>query len=262
VSADQSRSAAPRRSLLLPLLFMAISLPTLVGLGIWQWRRLGEKEALLARIEARTKLPAQAVSLKELVASGLSADQLDYTPVTLNGRFLNADEVQIFTNRPDAEAGHLSGVGYDVLTPFAAEGGGVILVNRGFVPDQKRSPGTRPQGQLEGPLTIAGLVRRPERRSFLDAADDPQKGYFAVRDPAAILAAALTGTERSSLGPIVEGYYVDLRAPVPPGGLPEPNETSIAIPNNHLQYALTWWGLALVFLVMFGLFLRSRSRTS
>lgn len=249
-----------QRSLMLPFLMILIALPTLVGLGIWQWQRLGEKQALIARIEARTALPPQELSLKELIASGLSAEQLDYTPVTLRGRFLNADEAQIFTNRPDAAAGEIGGVGYDVMTPFAAEGGGVILVDRGFVPDDRRDPATRAQGQIAAPLSITGLVRRPERRSYLDAADDPQKAYFAVRDPAAILAARLNGLERSALGPIAEGYYVDLRAPVPPGGLPQPNRTSIDIPNNHLQYALTWWGLALVFAAMFGLFLRSRNK--
>lgn len=252
--------AGKRRSLLIPLLMMLIAMPTLIGLGVWQWRRLAEKEALLARIETRTKLPPQEVTLKELLASGLSADQLDYTPIQLSGRFLNEREAHVFTNREEGVGASVGGPGYDILTPFAADGGGVVLVDRGFVPDTRRDAATRAAGQIETTIVLSGIIRRPERRSYLDVADDAKKNQFAIRDPHAILEAKLDGAPRVDLRPIVDNFYIDLRQPTPPGGLPDPNPTRIDIPNNHLQYALTWWALALVFAAMFAVFLRGYFR--
>ena len=248
---------AKRRALLVPILMMAIALPTLIGLGIWQLRRLGEKQALLARIEMRTKLPPQQVTLKELIASGLDADQLDYTPLELNGRFLHEGEAHVFTNREEGAGQGFGGPGYDILTPFVAEGGGVILVDRGFVPDTRRDTLTRKAGQIEGQVSIAAIARRPERRTYLDVADDPKKNQFAIRDPRVILAVKLGDAPRADLRPLVDAIYLDLREPIPAGGLPAPNRTQIDIPNNHFQYALTWFGLALVFAGMFAVFLRS-----
>ena len=249
---------AKRPSLLGPLLMMAIALPTLIGLGVWQLSRLGEKNAMLARIETRTKLPSQEVTLNELIASGLDAEQLDYTPVQLSGHFLHQDEAHVFTNREEGASQAFGGPGYDILTPFATTGGGIILVDRGFVPDTKRDAAKRLSGQLEGETVVRGIVRRPERRSYLDVADDPKKNQFAIRDPRAILSVRLTDVERVDLRPVLDAVYLDLREPAPPGGLPDPNRTLIDIPNNHLQYALTWFGLALVFAGMFAVFLRSR----
>lgn len=250
-------SVARKKSLLVPLLMMLVAMPTLIGLGIWQWRRLHEKEALIARIEARASAAPRPADAQTLMAA--SADQLDYTPVMLEGRFLNDTEAFVFTNRAEATRTRLGGPGYDVLSIFALKSGGAVLVDRGFVPDDRRNPATRAAGQIDGTLTIAGLVRRPERRSYLDANDAPEKNYFAIRDPKAIFAAKLDAPRRAAIEPAVDTVYVDLRGPTPPGGLPEPNETELNIPNNHLQYAFTWWGLALVFAAMFGLFLRSRS---
>ena len=246
-----------QRSLLVPVLMMLIAMPTLIGLGFWQWQRLNEKEGLIARIEARTKASPSAVDASKLSAERV--EQIDYTPATLEGRFLNDTEAFVFTNRADATKDRLGGPGYDVLAVFALKSGGAVLVDRGFVPDTKRDPATRRDGLSDETITITGIIRRPERRTYLDADDVPSKNYFAIRDPSAILSAKLNATRRAALGSVVETIYVDLRAPAPPGGLPQPNETEFNIPNNHLQYAFTWWGLALVFAGMFALFLRSRS---
>ncbi|MBY0612916.1 MAG: SURF1 family protein [Beijerinckiaceae bacterium] len=248
-----------RRSLLIPVLMMLVAMPTLIGLGVWQWQRLHEKEALIARIEARTTAAPRVFDGKALQAAGGRVDEIDYTPVTLEGRFLNETEAFVFTNRPDATRDSVGGPGYDVLSVFALKGGGSVLVDRGFVPDVRRDAATRPEGQIEHDIVLSGIVRRPERRTYLDADDAPQKNYFAIRDPKAILAAKLDANRRAALEPVIDTLYLDLRAPAPPGGLPDPNRTELNIPNNHLQYAFTWWGLALVFAAMFALFLRSRS---
>ena len=249
-----------RKSLVVPVAMMIVALPTLIGLGVWQWQRLGEKRAQLDRIEARTVAAPQAISVLSLVSSKQPVDQLDYMPVRLSGRFLHESEAHVFTNLADPPAGSFGGPGYDVLTLFAGSGGGLVLVDRGFVPPERRNATTRPDGQIEGATEITGFIRRPERRTYLDAADNPAINYFSIRDPKAIIAAKLSASALAALGPVGDAFYIDQTAPVPKGGLPQPNQLQVNIPNNHLQYALTWWGLALVFAVMFVLFLRGRSR--
>ncbi len=253
--------ATPRKSLVLPILMMLVALPTLIALGVWQWQRKAEKEMLITRIEQRANAPARAVLLTELVKSGATADDLDFTPVTLKGRFLHESEVRTFTNLAE-EPRRFGGPGYDIITLFAADGGGYVLVDRGFVPPERRMPDTRKAGQVEEAITITGLIRRPERRSYLDVPDRPDRNEFAIRDPKAILAAnfaaKLSSEELEKLAPVIDSYYIDMRGPAPDGGLPQPGRTVFNIPNSHLQYALTWWGLAIVFIGMFGLFLRQQ----
>ena len=239
---------------------MLVMLPTLIGLGAWQWRRLSEKTDLIALIEQRAHAAPLPTTLARLLSPGASVASLDYLPVRLSGRFVPGTEAAVFTNRAEPPAGKPGGPGYDILMLFAAESGGAVLVNRGFVPPERRDAASRPAPS--GTVEITGLIRRPERRSWVDGADAPEKNVFAIRDPATILVARLDDRRRAALQPVVDTVYIDLRRPVPDGGLPDPNETDINLPNNHLQYALTWWGLALVFCGMFALFLRGRTITA
>jgi len=250
---------ARSRSLILPIAMMAVAMPVLVGLGIWQWHRLGEKLALVERIEQRSQAAPRAVHLKDLLDGAVSVDELEYAPVSLQGRFLDAHEAAVFTNL-DQPVGPFGGPGYDILALFEAEGGGHLLVNRGFVPDRFKSPASRADARIENDITLTAYVRKPERRTYLDLADEPAKNVFFLHDPHAILTETLSAEERLRLSPLADAFYLQLQKPVPPGGLPQPLPLQLNIPNNHLQYALTWWGLALVFAIMFAVFLQGRSR--
>lgn len=242
-----------RKSLLVPFLFMLIAVPILLKLGWWQWEQKTHKEDLIARIESRANAMPRMVSISELANTGTSVDELDYTPISLTGRFLHEYEVATFTNRQEGTAKY-AGPGYDILTLFASKDGGVVLVNRGFVPQNLRNSAARSQGQTQGEVTITGLIRKPERRSYIDVADRPERNEFAIRDPKAIAAAKLTNELKQQYAPVIDSFYVDLRAPMPNDGLPSPNKTSVNIPNRHMEYVITWWGLALVFIGMFGVF--------
>ena len=235
----------PRR-LLIPAVFTGLSLLILLALGVWQWRRMGEKEALLTTIRQRI---AQTVA--PIPANWSSADlgQLAYRPVEAKGRFDHAREAHVFFSLPKPVGG-VSGPGYLVITPFVLEDGRIVLINRGFVPEHRKAPETRATGQITGDLTLTGVIRMPEARGAFSGKDDPEKNIFYVRAPEALALA-------KGLGPVAP-FLIDLRTPAPAGGLPVPSVTQVDIPNNHFQYALTWWSLAAVLVVIFGLFARQR----
>ena len=118
----------------------------------------------------------------------------------------------------------------------------MIIVNRGFVPEGGR--GEQPRGRTDAcSVPIVGAMRWPEPRGLFTPADNPQRNLWFVRDHLAMAAAR-------NAGPVAP-FYIDQEAPVPAGGLPRPGKLTPNLPNNPLQYALTWYGLALVLVVVF-----------
>jgi len=115
-----------------------------------------------------------------------------------------------------------------------------------------RDPATRPEGQAQGEITIIGLMRAAEPRNSFTPPDDPAKGVWFTRDPA--LAAAHFGLARTA------PFSVDADASPVPGGWPRGGVTVIAIKNDHLSYALTWYGLAATLVVVCGLVVWRRRR--
>ena len=245
------------KTILLPFVFVLITVGILVKLGFWQLEQKQRKEAIITRIEQRAGTEPLVINVKELAAQNKSVDDLDYTSVTLTGRFLHDSEIAIFTNR-EMGSGQFAGPGYDILTLFKDKTGGLILVNRGFVPQDFRHSKSRLSGQVQGDIKITGLIRKPERHSYVDVSDRPDRGEFAVRDPKIIVEFKLTHEQKQLEAPVISDFYIDLRAPAPEGSLPSPNKTNVNIPNRHLEYVITWWGLALVFTGMFGVFVRQR----
>lgn len=244
-----ARSSATR-ALAGPAIATAIAFVILIGLGIWQVERLGWKEALLARIDARihqapAPLPPQAQW------ASLKPDEYDYRHVTAKGRFLPG-EALVFRAAAPEKGDRNAGPGYQIFAPFALDGGGIVLVDRGFAPlAWKDNPATRtkpPQGDVE----VTGLMRPPEGRNMFTPADEPAKGIWFSRDPAAMAAAMkLNG---------VAPFAIDADADPNAKGWPHGGATEVDIPNNHLSYALTWFGLAATLLVVFGIWARGRLR--
>ena len=137
--------------------------------------------------------------------------------------------------RPD-----VSGPGYWVFTPARLADRSIVMVNRGFVPDGRQDPTSRPDGQVSGPVEIMGAMRWPDSRHWFTPNDDAAHNLWFTRDPGSIAAAKGLGQET------VAPFYVEQETPVPPGGLPQPGKLVVSLPDNHLQYALTWFGLAAV----------------
>lgn len=241
------------RLLFWPAAASLAALAVLLTLGTWQMERLAWKEALIARVSARLAQPP--VSLPpETVWPALQVEGTDYLPVEVTGRFLHDKEVHVFhaLTRPKGPVG---GQGWFVLTPLVRADGSVVIVNRGFVPDARKDPATRAAGQVEGEVTLRGLLRRPEESNSFTPADDPARRIWFTRDARRIAAAVGLPAERTF------PFTLDRAADPPmPGGLPQGGETLVTFTNNHLQYAVTWYGIALTLIGVFVAFARARLR--
>lgn len=220
----------------------------LIGLGTWQVERLQWKEGLLAEIEARSHAPG--ASLGEIEALWRDSQDVDYRTVTLSGRLLNDKERHFFTTYKGTS-------GYNVYTPLALEDGRTIFVNRGFVPYDRKDPATRPAGQVAGPVTITGLARNPlpGKPSSLLPDNDAASNIYYWKDLAGMAAQSGIAADR------VLSFFVDANEAPNPGGLPVGGVTIIDLPNNHLQYAVTWYGLAATLLIIAAISFLRRKQT-
>lgn len=244
---------APWRRLLLPGILALVGIAILCALGTWQLQRLAWKQALIARVEARTMAPPiPAPGPAEW--TGLEPGWFDYRPVAVTGTYRHDDEVHVFTSIGGPAGAH-GGAGYWVVTPLATADGWFVIVNRGFVPEARKDPSSRPGGNPPGEVTVTGLARPPEAGNMFTPDDDPAGNVWFRRDPVAIAAAAGLPLDR------VAPYTVDaVFDPTLPDGLPQGGETRLIFPNNHLQYALTWFGLAAALAGVFAVFARGRLR--
>lgn len=227
--------APPRwRSLFLLALAAIVAFLVLIGLGTWQLERLAWKEQLVARVAARVHAPPQAVPEPGLWPQ-LTREADEYRRVSARGHFDHARETLVYSVRGE-DAGPLKGQGFLVVTPLLRADGPPILVNRGFVPSDRRDPSSRAEGQVEGEIEVVGLLRLPEDASWFVPANDAASAVFYRMDPGDIAAA------RGVAG--AAPFIIDQEAGAAPGGLPAGGGTRLAFPNRHLEYALTWYGLA------------------
>lgn len=226
---------------------------TCVWLGTWQMQRLAEKEALIVAVDERLGMaPIPAPPADQWPTLDLEA--LNFQPVSLTGAFRYNQTVTVFTSLANAR-GPAAGPGYWVVTPFVLAQGGTVFVNRGFVPDDFQEAAVMDGEGDEVQVTIAGLLRPGEQAGFMTPAPDTSNRIEWVRDPVRL--AAMVDPALAPIAP----FYVDLPAGEP-GQLPQGGETVIEFPNNHLGYAYTWYGFAIVAVVMLGFwFARQRKGT-
>lgn len=233
------------RALLWPAVATALAFVLLVGLGAWQLRRLGEKEALIARVESRVHLPPRAFDLS---GGWPSPAEGDFSRISLRGHYLAGRDALIFMKPPE---GRGSEPGYMVLTPFVADRGFTMLVERGFVPASKADDAAG-RAPPPGETDLIGLLRAPQSRNLFTPADNPAKGLWFTRDPAAI--AATLGLSNAA------PFTLALQEPSGAGanGFPAPVPPVPEFVNNHLSYAFTWFSLAAALLAVFAIFARGR----
>ncbi len=209
------------------------ALSLMIGLGSWQLERLAWKTGLIAARQAA--LAAAPVELNQAADLG----GLEFRRVTGTGRFLVKPPLYLYPRSSKGQAG------VHVLTPFALAGGGIIIVNRGFVP----SPGTAPRNWTDpitdAPFQLQGILRaRLARPTGAIEGIDRQRiiGWYDLETIAAHYQLAL-------LPAVIEA--ANSPDPTQP---PRPGQSRRDLPNNHLQYAITWFALALVLLVIFAIF--------
>lgn len=240
---SEQTSPAIRPKLQLPAVLTVIGVGVLFYLGAWQWQRMDEKRAFITRLETQAAGSAAPLpSASDWPRLDLAA--VDLTRTVAKGSYLDGIagvRTTIAAGPPGSR--QLSGFGRWVFQGFRLEDGATILINRGFVPEERFSAITPASGQA----TVTGFLRTPEARNSFTPADLPQKREFYTRDPAAIAA---------SLGlPAAAPFYLEAERQgdglTPPAGV-DAKELITRIPDNHLQYALTWWGLALTLIGVFG----------
>ncbi|RJT40113.1 SURF1 family protein [Mesorhizobium waimense] len=204
----------------------------LLALGTWQLQRLHWKEGLLQTIDQRTHSAPRP--LAEVESQFASSGDVDYTPVTVSGTFLHHGERHFYSTWDGA-------AGFDVITPLRLDGGRFVLINRGFVPYDLKDAAKRPQGQVAGKVTLTGLARNPllAKPSMMLPDNDIQKNIFYWKDRDAMAASANLPTAA-----VLVPFFIDADKTPNPGGLPVGGVTIIDLPNSHLQYAFTWYGLA------------------
>lgn len=229
--------ALPFRSVLAPGIATLVALAVLVSLGVWQLERKAWKESLIAQIEARAHGDPGEIVPAAAWPSWRAADD-EFRRVRVTGTFLHDLEAPVHGLTPGS--GGRAAQGYFVFTPLKRPDGSIVIVNRGFVPAQLRDPASRTAGQVGGEVAVTGLVRAPESPRLFVPDNDPSRNEWFSRDVGAI--ASAKGLAR------VAPFIVDADATSNPGGWPKGGQTRLAIPNDHLTYALTWFGLALTLL--------------
>lgn len=214
---------------------------TLLALSGWQLYRYTAKVELIETINSQLAAPAV-----ELPVSGIVPKDWFYKRVTLKGQFDHASELHLFSH---AEKGRK---GFQIITPFIrSHGKGIVLVNRGWVPEELKQPENRMQGQIEGVQELTGIVRTPWGKAwdFMPASNANSNVWLYGELDA--MAAHLSLT--------VAPVFVELDKMDVPGGFPLGGQTRVTIPNNHIEYFLTWLGLAIAMAAIYVVYGRKRA---
>jgi surfeit locus 1 family protein len=230
------------RPRLVPTLFTVPAVIALLGLGTWQVQRLHWKEGLIAQRERMVVAPS--IAPPQTLAE---ATPNQFRHVAADGVFLNDKEIFLAATSDSGEAG------YQVLTPLQEAGGRVVFVDRGFIPLALKDRAKRGAGELSGTIHVAGLLRVPpaQKPTFFLPDNRPDLNlWFWVDLPAMAKTVGIADAAP---------FYIDADKTPNPGGWPKGGVTNLELPNNHLQYAITWYALAVVLIVIYVLYHR-RSR--
>jgi surfeit locus 1 family protein len=214
---------------------LALSIVLLcLALGVWQVHRLSWKEGLIAARAAAVAAPAVPAPRRAAEARGM-----EFRHVSDEGVLLNDKELFVVAISKTGQAG------FHVLTPLRETSGRIVFINRGFVPSALRDRAKRIEGEPRGTVQIKGLLRLPPDGPpnwFVPANRPDQNEWFWVDLPAMARAEKLGN---------VAAFYIDADATPNPGGWPQGGVTRLALPNHHLQYAITWFSLAVAMAVIY-----------
>jgi surfeit locus 1 family protein len=216
----------PFRPTFWPTVFTVPAILVMIGLAIWQVQRLQWKEGVIAERTART-----TATPIDLPAAGTDLSGLEFRRVTVTGTFDHAHEFYLAARSQNGN------VGYWIVTPLKTDKDETVLIERGWVPETKKLPDTRAEGQVGGTVTLSGFIRLPQVKSFFQPDNEAQKNVWFYLDPKQMAEAANI--------PVRTDLYLDADLAHNPGGFPIGGQTRINLPNDHLQYAITWALLAL-----------------
>jgi surfeit locus 1 family protein len=227
------------RPLFWPTVFTVPVVLLLLALGSWQIERLFWKRELIAQRQS-----AVAAAPTVVPPSPEEARREEFHHVTDEGVFLHDKEIFLGAT---SEAGRN---GYQVLTPLREPGGRIVFINRGFIPAELKDPAKRSASQVSGTVRVAGLLRLPptQKPAWFLPDNRPDLNYWFWID----LPAMAVADELDHVAP----FYIDADATPNPGGWPKGGITRLELRNDHLQYAITWFSLAVALIVVYVLFHR------
>lgn len=228
MTATATHSSSLRRWLI-PGLFTLVSLAILLSLGFWQLERKQWKEGLIASLDRQMKAPP--VPLPPTAQWGdLARENSEFRRISLRAEFLpDAPSVYLYTGA-SALREDVKQPGYFVFAPARLPSGSVVVINRGYVPIDRQHE------KPSGPVDLVGFIRWPETPGLFVSDHNADGDIWFVRDPQAMAKTRNWGS--------VAPFYIDQESPVPFGGLPRPGPLTVKLRNDHLGYALTWFGLA------------------
>ncbi len=230
---------------LIPTLITLPALVTLIALGVWQLQRLEWKQDLIDKLQSRS------TAVPEVLPKGdLALEDWEFLRVTMMGEFLHEDEMHLLNRSLNGNPG------LHVITPFRrsdVEGGPVVLVNRGWVPFELKDPATRPDGLVEGEVAIEGIIR------FQRPITGLQRVFLPQNEPGKNVWYAIDHDEMSAqIGSDIANYYIVDGNDAVPGLYPVGKQWTLDIRNDHLNYALTWFFLAIALAVIFWIYHRPK----
>jgi len=221
------------RFTLWPTLFTIPAVLLMLGLGTWQVQRLAWKTGLINAREAA--IHADPTRLPHSLAE---AQPLDFHRVAASGTFLNDKEFFVGALSPRGNEG------FQIVTPLRLADGTLLLVNRGWVPEKQKNPAARAASEFTGPVRIDGVLRIPVTPTgFIVPVNRPAENFWFWVDPAAM---AQAGHLENVLP-----FFMEAGSAPNPGGYPMGGQTRITLPNDHLQYAITWYLLAVALVVVY-----------
>ena len=230
------------RRFIVPGLSTVAMFAVLIALGTWQVYRLHWKQAILARIAV-----AEASPPIPLPPGPVTSPPAPYTKIAVTGRFRFDLAARFGDEVRDTPEGAV--IGYGQIVPLERDGAPDMLVLRGWVPEKRASALDEPAGLR----IVTGYIRPGDGPHWFSPADDVADRWFYTLDPAAI--GRTLGLAR------LEPFILVALGPSQPGLFPAPARELPRPPNNHLSYVVTWYGLAVALLIIFGAWVRKNVRS-
>lgn len=240
-------------------LFILMTLAVLLSLGVWQLQRRIAKHELIAALDQR--LATAPVPLPPPPAwGGLTPAKDEFRRVTFTATYDNLKDAMVYSSG-SAVRDDISGPGTWAFLPARLGTGETVAVNVGFVQNtmQDRAQQDRAVNRLVTgqPETLTGYIRFAEAAGMMTPAENSAKRLWFVRDVSAMARALGWGDGGRAMAP----FYIDLESPVPSSGIPKPGPLHVRLKDDHLNYAITWFGLAAVVAFAFVFWWRIQRRS-
>ncbi|MPZ39868.1 MAG: SURF1 family protein [Rhizobiales bacterium] len=239
-----------RRGVLLPAIAAALAFAVLISLGVWQLQRKVWKENLIATLSERSSAPPSPVPPPEKWQS-LTPAADEFRRVRLRADFEADREARVYSGGAGLRD-DVKGQGYFAFAPARMPDGSTVVVNRGYVDNPNPDASLKPLALPAAAIEIVGALRWPEAPGLFVAPYSERQDLWFARDHRAMAA-------RYGWGEVAP-FYIEMESPTPPRGVPRPGVLTIKLRNDHVGYALTWFGLAGVLVAVFAFWIRSRRR--